>query len=283
MIHEYDDLCIGTWNAQGADWSLLDERHVAKFVCLVEVMRESKIDVMCLTDLHRKMDERAGVDTRFCTCMLEEFLLVQCGCVGFFMTPAVYKVWGGHAQCWDNDGRVATMDIQVGSCFLRISSVYLAPLGGENKIVRQQVLEAVLRVQTNTGDGYCVVFGGDWNSHIGRDGVEGRYAMLTPSSFGGKKMLRWLGSKDVTRKFGVVDHKLVLKSRGTWRHTVGDKWFYIVPIPLLYCSYTVPIPSSYRRHIVVVPSYTVPIASLYRPYTVPIPSHTVRYRPYTVL
>ena len=119
-------------------------------------------------------------------CMVEEFLLVQCGCVGFFMTPAVYKVWGGHAQCWDNDGRVATMDIQVGSCFLRISSVYLPPVGGENKIVRQQVLEAVLRVQTDTGDGYCVVFGGDWNSHIGRDGVEGRYAMLTPSSFGGK-------------------------------------------------------------------------------------------------
>ena len=38
-------------------------------------------------------------------------------------------------------------------------------------------------------------------------------------------MLRWLGSKDVTRKLGVVDHKLVLKNRGTWRHTVGDKWY----------------------------------------------------------
>ena len=49
-IQEYDDLCIGTWNTQGADWSLLDERHVAKFVCLVEVMREEKIDVMCLTE-----------------------------------------------------------------------------------------------------------------------------------------------------------------------------------------------------------------------------------------
>ena len=66
---------------------------MAKFVCLVEVMREKKIDIMCLTDLHGKMDERAGVDTRFCTCMVEELLLVQCGRVGFFMTLAVYKSW----------------------------------------------------------------------------------------------------------------------------------------------------------------------------------------------
>ena len=224
MIHEYDDLCIGTWNAQGADWSLLDERHVAKFVCLVEVIRESKIYVMCLTDLHGKMDERAGVDTRFCTCMVEEFLLVQCGCVGFFMTPAVYKVWGGHAQCWDNDGRVATMDIQVGSCFLRISSVYLPPVGGENKIVRQQVLEAVLRVQTDTGDGYCVVFGGDWNSHIGRDDADGGQALVKQTSEGGKMMSRWL-AEDMLDKMAIVDHRLPARNRGTWCHSRTGEWY----------------------------------------------------------
>ena len=222
---EFDDLCIGTWNTQGADWSLVEERHVAKFKCLVEVMREGKMDIMCLTDLHGKMDERAGVDTRFCTCMVEEFLLVQCGRVGFFMSPAVYKVWVGHARCWDRDGRVATMDIQVGGCFLRIGSVYQPPVGGQSKETRQSVLEAVLRVQTETGNEYCTVFGGDWNSHIGREGVDGRQAMLTPSSFGGKQMLRWLGTKDVASKLCVVDHKLVLKRRGTWRHSVGDKWY----------------------------------------------------------
>ena len=188
-------------------------------------MREKKIDIMCLTDLHGKMDERAGVDTRFCTCMVEEFLLVQCGRVGFFMTPAVYKAWSGHARCWDSDGRVATMDVQVGSCFVRVGSVYQPPVGGQHKTVRQEVLETVLRVHADTGDEYCVVFGGDWNSHIGRDGVDGRHAMLTPSSFGGKQMLRWLESKEVATKLSVVDHKLVLKKRGTWRHSVGDNWY----------------------------------------------------------
>ena len=72
-IKEYDDLCIGTWNTQGADWSLLEERHVAKFVCLVEVMREGNIDVMCLTDLQGKIDDRARGTTRLCSCMVEEF------------------------------------------------------------------------------------------------------------------------------------------------------------------------------------------------------------------
>ena len=39
-LKESEDICVGTWNAQGADWSQTEERHVAKFVCLVEGMRE---------------------------------------------------------------------------------------------------------------------------------------------------------------------------------------------------------------------------------------------------
>ena len=187
-------------------------------------MRERKIDIMCLTDLHGKMDERAGVDTRFCTCMIEEFLLVQCGKVGFFMTPAVYKSWIGSVKCWEDDGRVASMDMEVGKCYVRICSVYMPPLGSQT-CGREEVFKAVREVQANTGNCYCTVFGGDWNSHVGRDGVEGRYAMLSPSSRGGKQMLDWLGSREVNGTLGVVDHGLVLKRRGTWRHTVGSNWY----------------------------------------------------------
>ena len=224
VMQEHEDICIGTWNTQGADWSLTEVRHMAKFKCLVEVMRECKIDVMCLTELHGKMDERAGVDTRFCTCMVEEFLLVQCGRVGFFMTLAVYKAWDGNARCWDGDGRVASMDVSVGSCWMRICSVYMPPLGARTAS-RKHVYEAVLKVQADTGNDHCVVFGGDWNSHIGRDGVEGRHAMLTPSSTGGKEMLAWLESRVAGRTLGVVDQKLVLRKRGTWRHSVGSNWY----------------------------------------------------------
>ena len=86
----FDDLRIGTWNTQGADWARTEERHVSKFTCLVDIMRTAEIDVMCLTYLHGRLDERVGVDIRCTTCMVEEFLFVQCGKVGFFMAPAVY-------------------------------------------------------------------------------------------------------------------------------------------------------------------------------------------------
>lgn len=198
---------------------------MAKFVCLVEVMRKGKMDIICLTDLHGKMDERAGVVTRFCTCMVEELLLLQCGRVGFLMTPAVHKAWSGHARCWDSDGRVATIDVQVRNCFVRISSVYQAPVGGQHKTVRQEVLDTILQVQADAGDDYCIVFGGDWNSHIGRDGVDGWHAMLIPSALGGKQMLRLLESKEVATKLSVVNDKLVLTKRGTWQHSVGDNCY----------------------------------------------------------
>ena len=111
-LHTHTDLVVGTWNSQGANWSRTEERHIAKFGCLVEVMREQKIDIMCLTDLHGQVDEAAAVDTRFNTCMLEEFLLIQCGRVGFFLHPAVVKCWDGRAAtCWGEQGRVATIDM----------------------------------------------------------------------------------------------------------------------------------------------------------------------------
>lgn len=91
----HEDLVIGTWNTQGGNWARTEAHHVSKFACLVELMRKGAIDVMCLTDLHGQVDDRVGIDSRHATCMIEEFVLVQCGRVGFFMTPAVAKCWGG--------------------------------------------------------------------------------------------------------------------------------------------------------------------------------------------
>ena len=84
---------------------------MSKFGCLVEAMREEKVDIMMLSDLHGHMDEAVGVDSRFNSCMIEEFVLVQCGRVGFFMSPAVVKGWDGLARCWASGGRFATIDL----------------------------------------------------------------------------------------------------------------------------------------------------------------------------
>jgi hypothetical protein len=94
-IERSSDIIIGKWNMQRANWSRTEERHIAKFECLVHEMQSKHIDIMCLTDLHGQCDERVGLDSRFSTCMIEEFVLVQCGKVGFMMCPAVYKGWGG--------------------------------------------------------------------------------------------------------------------------------------------------------------------------------------------
>ena len=223
-LKEFDDLCIGTWNTQGADWARTEERHISKFLCLMQVMRDTKVDIMCLTELHGRLDERVGVDTRFMTCMVEQFLLVQCDRAVFFMTPAVYKCWNGSARCWDNDGLVATIDLVIGSCQVRIGSVYMPPLGSSIGL-REKVFEWVEKANVGTGNGKCVIFGGDWNSHIGRDGVEGGQAMLSPSSYGGKQMLDWLRSRKIKGKLNVVDQRLVLRKRGTWRHSSGSNWY----------------------------------------------------------
>ena len=74
VLKMQEDITIGTWNTQGANWARTEERHIAKFKCLTEAMRDHRIDVMCLTDLNGQMDERVGVDSRFESCMIEEFV-----------------------------------------------------------------------------------------------------------------------------------------------------------------------------------------------------------------
>ena len=111
VLKMQEDITIGTWNTQGANWARTEERHIAKFKCLTEAMRDHSIDVMCLTDLNGQMDERVGVDSRFESCMIEEFVLVQCGKVGFLMVLALSKCWYGKATCWDEAGRVALIDV----------------------------------------------------------------------------------------------------------------------------------------------------------------------------
>ena len=43
VVHKHEDLMVATWNVQGGNWSRTEERHVAKFSCLAEGMREGKI------------------------------------------------------------------------------------------------------------------------------------------------------------------------------------------------------------------------------------------------
>ena len=220
-IHANDDVTVGTVNMQGANWSRTEERHIAKFNCLMDIMREKKVDVMCVTDLHGAVDERAGLDTRYATCMVEEFLLVSCGKVGFMVTPAIYKLWGGEALVWDRDGRVATTDIEIDGCKLRFGSAYMPPRGGD----RQNVIDTVKKIYEETDKDKPVVIGGDWNSHIGREEAVNRQAILGESSAGGREMLNWLDTllKD---KMVVADHRIPLRRRGTWCST-GGKWYEI--------------------------------------------------------
>ena len=70
----------------------------------------------------------------------------------------------------------------------------------------------------------CVFFGGDWNSHIGRDGIENRFAMVRGSSAGGKQMLKWL-QKEVAQQFAVADHRIPAKFRGTWGSHQRGEWY----------------------------------------------------------
>eukprot|EP00972_Heterocapsa_arctica_P023003 3382767-Heterocapsa_arctica.AAC.1 len=177
---------MGTWNMQGANWSRTEVSHVAKFRCLIHEMRDKQIDVMCVTDLHGQMDERVGVDTRHATCMIEEYVLIQCGRVGFVLHPAVVAGWVGDAIVWDADGRVATIDVTLDGCNMRIGSVYMPVHGTDGEAARRKVLGVVRDAHSGFTLQGCVVFGGDWNGHIGRDGVAGRQAMTKGTTEGGK-------------------------------------------------------------------------------------------------
>ena len=207
-----EDIVICAVDMQDANWALCETRRIAKFRCLVDMMHEKAIDIVCLTDLHGSVDERVGVDTRFMTCMIEEFLFIQCGVVGFFMTPATYKAMVGAATVWDGDGRVATVDLMIEGCQVRIGAAYVPPMGGGDRV---SVLDCIATVHANTQADHSIIFGGDWNSHMGRDGVEGRQAMLSPTSAGGRQLQKYLATK-YRGKYMVADQKLVLRNRGTW-------------------------------------------------------------------
>lgn len=209
-----DDICIGTWNARGASWALLEERHVVKFKILADYMREADFDIICLTDLHGTRDDRAGTDTRFETCMYEEFLIVM-------MIPAVYKCWDGQTKCWDEEGRIVTIDLTVQGCSVNIGSVYKTSLPdteGRGRVCRH--VEEMYRL---TPADTCLILGGDWNSHIGRDGVQGRQALLKPSSAGSKQMTMWL-ENEMNNNMIIADHTIHLKRRATWCNCRGGEW-----------------------------------------------------------
>ena len=122
------DLNVATWNTQGLNWSRTEERHVSKLMCLVAEMRSNSVDLMCLTDLHGQQDDAISVDSRYTTCMVEEFILVQCGRVGFFLSPAAVKGWNGKAQGWGEFGRIATIDLLHLPKIQPVSTVGLQPL-----------------------------------------------------------------------------------------------------------------------------------------------------------
>ena len=137
------------------------------------------------------MDEQIGVDTRFQTCVIEEFVLIQCGKVGFCLHPSMTKGWDGKATCWDAEGRVATIDVEIDGCNIRFGSVYMPVHNSEGIEGRKTCLAAVKEASQEIPGEACAIFGGDWNSHIGRDNVNGRQAMAKDSSEGGKMMLKW--------------------------------------------------------------------------------------------
>ena len=225
VIHENDELVLCTVNMQGANWARTESRHIAKFNCLVSMMREQNIDIACLTDLHGCVDERAGLDTRYTSCMVEEFLLVQCGKVGFFMCPAVYKSWDGRAKIWDSDGRVATVVLKIDSCMVAVGAVYVPPAADGNGPMRVEVLKWVQTVTEATPKERCMVFGGDWNSHIGGADT-GRQSLLVPSTPGGEEMLKWLEGP-MKNQVEIADHRLRLRRRGTWCNGSTGVWYEI--------------------------------------------------------
>ena len=110
-----------------------------------------------------------------------------------------------------------TEDLTLDRCQIRVGAVYMPPVGSALD-QRAGVFECVKKVKADTPKEVCVVFGGDWNSHIGRDGVQGRQALLQPSSVGGKQMLGWLRSEGIWDNLNIVDHGVPLRNRGTWYH-----------------------------------------------------------------
>ena len=92
----------------------------------------------------------------------------------FLMVPAVTKFWDGKATCWDEAGRVATIDVDLDGCKIRFGSVYMNVLtGADTQQARADTWTWVQRATKEFKEG-ATIFGGDWNSHMGRDGVQGR-------------------------------------------------------------------------------------------------------------
>ena len=93
----------------------------------------------------------------------------------------------------------------------------MPPMGGGDRI---SVFDGIENVYANTPTDHTVILGGDWNSHMGRDGVDGRQAMPNQTSTGGKQMLKYLATK-YSDKLVVAVQQLVFRKRGTWCNNSG--------------------------------------------------------------
>ena len=61
---------------------------------------------------------------------------------------------------------------------------------------------------------------GDWNGHIGKDTMDGTFAMVTPTTLGGKPVQRWLLSPPPMRN---IDEHIRFPQRATRQRSM-DKY-----------------------------------------------------------
>ena len=234
-LNEGEGMKVGILNMLGWNWSSRDVRHEEKSHELLHIMRNRRMDIMLLADLHHPAEERRW-HSRNVNVGIEEFLLVVGDRTAILLSPRVQIAWQktGCFCSTETTGRASMIEIEVAKTRYHVAATYIPDVSKGAEVRRDtwkslgEWREDLSLQRQKPGYRLLQMWGGDWNSHMGRDAHErtpdqiGTYGSLHPTSQGGRQMQQWLATEAV--ELQLADSYRPVKHRGTYQHRTSKVW-----------------------------------------------------------
>ena len=223
---------FATINVQGWNWQKTDDLHRDKAAGVLDSARRGKWDIACLSEMHCTWNEELQHGGRNSIVALEEFIIIVGVRSAILLSPAAQQAWrarGCEKKLCADTGRFLSITLDIKGQVYSVVSGY-APTPGEPQD-RIAFFEAAHTFREALPKESLQLWGGDWNSHVGRDsgggawqGI-GKFSLTTPTDRPGKELLQWLSSG--APPLDLADSFFSIWKRGTWMHErLGvTKWF----------------------------------------------------------
>jgi hypothetical protein len=219
LVHE--ELKLATMNCQHLNPWRTDNK--LKLQQLVLEARHGNWHICMLSDLANR-----GNGQQLHVLCVEEFVLIIRGCVGLLLDQALAKAWqlaGAQHFCIDTCPRLLAITVKLHGQVYALGSAYVPTQAFTQE--RLDVFEAARGTMALLPQSISWIWGGDWNSHFGKDSVGwdwvGGHVLQTPTSALSYQLQEWAKPAGLRH----VDSYVSFRSgkRGTWFRTHSKQYY----------------------------------------------------------